>query len=71
MSARNDRTFLFALTIFVLCAATGLYPADKTSLAFTRFHHSHRQPDSKGRLRRRPPSSETPSRRTHTHPRRQ
>jgi uncharacterized protein YciI len=36
MSARNGRTFLFALTIFVLCAATELYPADKTSLELSR-----------------------------------
>jgi hypothetical protein len=36
MSARNGRAFLFALTIFVLCAATELYPADKTSLELSR-----------------------------------
>jgi hypothetical protein len=32
MSARDGRTFLFALTIFVLCAATELYSTDKTGL---------------------------------------
>jgi uncharacterized protein YciI len=36
MSTRNGRTFLFALTIFVLCAATELYPAAKTSLELSR-----------------------------------
>jgi uncharacterized protein YciI len=36
MSARNGRAFLFALTIFLLCATTELYPADKTSLKLLR-----------------------------------
>ena len=36
MSARNGRAFLFVLTIFVLSAATELYPADKTSLELSR-----------------------------------
>ena len=36
MSARHDRAFLFAFTIFVLSAAPKLYPADKTSLELSR-----------------------------------
>jgi len=36
MSARNGRAFRFVLTIFVLCAATELYPTDKTSLELSR-----------------------------------
>jgi hypothetical protein len=32
MSPRNGRAFFFALTVFVLSAATELYPADKTRL---------------------------------------
>jgi hypothetical protein len=33
---RNGRAFLFALTIFILSAATELYPADKNSLELSR-----------------------------------
>jgi uncharacterized protein YciI len=36
MSARNGRTFLFVLTIFVLCAATELYPTDNPSPELSR-----------------------------------